>query len=113
MKPGIRARRVQLVHPELVEQEVQVRVVLPVAHALRREPWPARVEQRHPGRLVDELAVELRPRPGRAFRVGREQIQRPCGFRSIPRSQKCARLKEKPHLNVSIAAIRTACRTNP
>jgi hypothetical protein len=89
-------------NPGLVEQDLLVRVGLPVAHALRREDWRARVEQRHPGRLVDELAVELRPHPGRTFRVGGEQIQRPRGVRVDPRSQNRAGLLEYRQPKVSI-----------
>src|SRR5262245_31518918 len=58
-------------NPELVDQHLPHRVVLVVADALRDDVDDLRADERHPGRLVDGLAVSALPQPTCGVRVRR------------------------------------------
>src|SRR6185295_6112555 len=53
-----------LPHPELVDQDAKLRVPLVVRDALRRQLEPLSVQERDPGRSVDDLAINPCPERG-------------------------------------------------
>src|SRR6476660_9992593 len=55
------ARITALPHPELIDQDAELRVPLVVADALRRQLEPLSVQERDPGRSVDDSAIHLCP----------------------------------------------------
>src|SRR6185312_15977182 len=65
-----------LPHPELIDQDAELWVPLVVPHALRRQLEPLSVQERDPGRSVDDSAIHLRPERSGGGRVHGGEILR-------------------------------------